>query len=562
MGVRPPEFWQPYYHNTQMLDLVRQKLQNEPTIFEVSEPFIQKIKEGTLQVLEFVAPLSRFCKAIVDWYDASKLLELSRDQVRAVYRVIRAIKNTLEGFKSTILSRNVKIPNPLVWFDFYLKDINDHHSSLKSRVEAQLRQTGQSTTIEVADTNESFLSTVDVADRKVSPPGRLSFLDAESDSDGSDDDAHPFRSGQKRPARHRHGEDKPDIEQLTMCSAPDLVAIGPKSSSETEDEEKVPAGSSAINSGQSTSKIAKSESDTDTPRLKVEPEIESEQQQQEAADRAIEDGRKDLVNAYELRAEVLGDLWITHQLIKSSIHFNVTEKVKEQNFKLPKIDHLTYPRSQLQGSLSTPPTTSDGGDEMKALPMELLIIIEIPIENNQILDDPQGYFKLTLNGNSLLVDKTHLDGATANDHSSASSFFEAYNTIKAKLPQGTLQQKPKTIKGKITIGVVTMVSEKEIFERSITAPCPNKRTAILANRSGVTDGAAQIDPIEGGIIRCPVRGTACAHVQCFELYKFIQLNKFKSDWICPVENCDKTCKPFFELEFDNWVFGSLLPVVV
>ncbi|POV96596.1 hypothetical protein PSTT_15544 [Puccinia striiformis] len=524
MGVRPPEFWQPYYHNTQMLDLVRQKLQNEPTIFEVSEPFIQKIKEGTLQVLEFVAPLSS--SAIVDWYDASKLLELSRDQVRAVYRVIRAIKNTLEGFKSTILSRNVKIPNPLVWFDFYLKDINDHHSSLKSRVEAQLRQTGQSTTIEVADTNESFLSTVDVADRKVSPPGRLSFLDAESDSDGSDDDAHPFRSGQKRPARHRHGEDKPDIEQLTMCSAPDLVAI-----------DQNPAR-----------------------RLRMK----REQQQQEAADRAIEDGRKDLVNAYELRAEVLGDLWITHQLIKSSIHFNVTEKVKEQNFKLPKIDHLTYPRSQLQGSLSTPPTTSDGGDEMKALPMELLIIIEIPIENNQILDDPQGYFKLTLNGNSLLVDKTHLDGATLRMIIPVHPAFLKLvnNTIKAKLPQGTLQQKPKTIKGKITIGVVTMVSEKEIFERSITAPCPNKRTAILANRSGVTDGAAQIDPIEGGIIRCPVRGTACAHVQCFELYKFIQLNKFKSDWICPVENCDKTCKPFFELEFDNWVFGSLLPVVV
>ncbi|KAI7938712.1 hypothetical protein MJO28_014291 [Puccinia striiformis f. sp. tritici] len=564
-GVRPAEFWTPYYVNTQMLDLVKRKLKNEPTIFEVAEPFIQKIKQGTLLVIEFVAPLSRFCKAIVDWYDESQLLELTRDQVRAVYRVIRAIKNTLEEFKSTIISRNVKIENPLEWFNFYMDDINDSHSRFKILVEALLRQaeqatieldnnddTGQSSRARTID--ESFPSKIDVADRKGSPPRR--FLDSESESDESDDDAHPFRSGQKRPARNRDREDKPDIKQSTISGAPDLAATGLESSPAIEDEEKKQPGSFARKSRRSTSKIPKSEFETDTPKL-WKDESESEEVQQEAASRAIEESKANLMSTYELGADVLGDLWITHELIKSSIHFVVTDKIKEQNFKLPKIDHLTHPRSQLQGLLSAPPTT-DEGDEMKALPMELLIVIEIQIENNHILDDPQDYFKLTINRNALLVHKTHLEGSTLRMIIPVNPDFLKLgnNTIKAKLPRATSQRTPKTLKGRITIGIVTMLSEKQIFAESIGAPCSNRRTTMLANRSGVTGGVAQTDPIEGGIIRCPVRGTGCGHVQCFELFGYIQRNKCKSDWICPVPNCSKSCRPFFELEFDNWVFGN------
>ncbi|KNF06178.1 hypothetical protein PSTG_00687 [Puccinia striiformis f. sp. tritici PST-78] len=439
-GVRPAEFWTPYYVNTQMLDLVKRKLKNEPTIFEVAEPFIQKIKQGTLLVIEFVAPLSRFCKAIVDWYDESQLLELTRDQVRAVYRVIRAIENTLEEFKSTIISRNVKIENPLEWFNFYMDDINDSHSRFKILVEALLRQaeqatieldnnddTGQSSRARTID--ESFPSKIDVADRKGSPPRR--FLDSESESDESDDDAHPFRSGQKRPARNRDREDKPDIKQFTISGAPDLAATGLESSPAIEDEEKKQPGSFARKSRRSTSKIPKSEFETDTPKL-----------------------------------------W------------------KDEN--------------------------------------------------------------------ALLVHKTHLEGSTLRMIIPVNPDFLKLgnNTIKAKLPRATSQRTPKTLKGRITIGIVTMLSEKQIFAESIGAACSNRRTTMLANRSGVTDGVAQTDPIEGGIIRCPVRGTGCRHVQCFELFGYIQRNKCKSDWICPVPNCHKSCRPFFELEFDNWVFGN------
>ncbi|POW14588.1 hypothetical protein PSTT_02748 [Puccinia striiformis] len=538
-GVRPAEFWTPYYVNTQMLDLVKRKLKNEPTIFEVAEPFIQKIKQGTLLVIEFVAPLSRFCKAIVDWYDESQLLELTRDQVRAVYRVIRAIKNTLEEFKSTIISRNVKIENPLEWFNFYMDDINDSHSRFKILVEALLRQaeqatieldnnddTGQSSRARTID--ESFPSKIDVADRKGSPPRR--FLDSESESDESDDDAHPFRSGQKRPARNRDREDKPDIKQSTISGAPDLAATGLESSPAIEDEEKKQPGSFARKSRRSTSKIPKSEFETDTPKL-WKDESESEEVQQEAASRAIEESKANLMSTYELGADVLGDLWITHELIKSSIHFVVTDKIKEQNFKLPKIDHLTHPRSQLQGLLSAPPTT-DEGDEMKALPMELLIVIEIQIENNHILDDPQDYFKLTINRNALLVHKTHLEGST----------------LRMIIPTTQSRRNYRErLRNEHRRPDICGIDWSALFEST------NDDVSQPIRSDG---GVAQTDPIEGGIIRCPVRGTGCGHVQCFELFGYIQRNKCKSDWICPVPNCSKSCRPFFELEFDNWVFGN------
>ncbi|KAI9626367.1 hypothetical protein KEM48_010426 [Puccinia striiformis f. sp. tritici PST-130] len=441
---------------------VKRKLKNEPTIFEVAEPFIQKIKQGTLLVIEFVAPLSRFCKAIVDWYDESQLLELTGT---------KAIKNTLEEFKSTIISRNVKIENPLEWFNFYMDDINDSHSRFKILVEALLRQaeqatieldnnddTGQSSRARTID--ESFPSKIDVADRKGSPPRR--FLDSESESDESDDDAHPFRSGQKRPARNQ-------------------------SSPAIEDEEKKQPGSFARKSRRSTSKIPKSEFETDTPKL-WKDESESEEVQQEAASRAIEESKANLMSTYELGADVLGDLWITHELIKSSIHFVVTDKIKEQNFKLPKIDHLTHPRSHLTNELS--------------------IVIEIQIENNQILDDPQDYFKLTINRNALLVHKTHLEGSTLRMIIPVNPDFLK---LGSEITESDFATNTEDVERKDNDWIVTMLQPI----RSDRWSRPNR-------------------PDRRGIIRCPVRGTGCGHVQCFELFGYIQRNKCKSDWICPV----------------------------
>ncbi|KAI7934042.1 hypothetical protein MJO29_016613 [Puccinia striiformis f. sp. tritici] len=82
-------------------------------------------------------------------------------------------------------------------------------------------------------------------------------------------------------------------------------------------------------------------------------------------------------------------------------------------------------------------------------------------EGVQTLDDPQGYLKQpTVNRNSLLIQKTHPEGSTLR-------MINPDNTIKAKLPKGTPQQKLKMCKGKITIGIAMMPLEKQISEELI-----------------------------------------------------------------------------------------------
>ncbi|KAI9620030.1 hypothetical protein H4Q26_014012 [Puccinia striiformis f. sp. tritici PST-130] len=149
------------------------------------------------------------------------------------------------------------------------------------------------------------------------------------------------------------------------------------------------------------------------------------------------------------------------------------------------------------------------GDVKKALPTELLIIIDIPINN------PRNTPKVTLNNTPLLVYGKHFRFGTLRMRISVNPDYlkPKYKTITVKLPEDISQRKPEGIQVEVMIGLVTSLSEDEVFEKSVLSTCSDERAVILAEQSGVTEGEVQVDQIDGEIIGFPVRGKECQHLQ-------------------------------------------------
>ncbi|PLW11184.1 hypothetical protein PCANC_18777, partial [Puccinia coronata f. sp. avenae] len=282
------------------------------------------------------------------------------------------------------------------------------------------------------------------------------------------------------------------------------------------------------------------------------PKVKPEEEKLDSSD-TLAEVQKSLLEAHQLEPSVLGDLWITHRVVKSC---KITNRSKELSFQLAQVDHLTYPR--FPPSL---PATEDE-DEQKLLPKELVMMVEYQLNGDSPAPgNPREDLKFTLNHHELLV-HTHsllepsLVKLIIPVHPQYLKVRGNMIRIRRKNETGTTRW---TLNGRLSIEVMTMLSEREIFEKAIRFTCANHRIHQIHASSTILRSldTLRIDPITSpNLIQCPVRGSQCQHIQCFDLKNFIDRNRFKSDWTCPLDSCETKCKPV-DLEFDYWLFEHL-----
>ncbi|WAQ89071.1 hypothetical protein PtA15_10A494 [Puccinia triticina] len=568
--LRPMEFWENYDRNVLMLDLIQRKLQNNISILEVSKRFIRTMRDGDLLAIEFIPHLAEFCEKTADWFDLAKLSMLGFEQLRAVFNMIKSIKTAVEHSNDAIRRQGVYIhgQNPVEYHRFHVADLNAHFARFKEKVQADIRRRQATSTLlerETPSSNQnvptnrvepavhSRSSTVGASvDRKPSPP---LFLETDSDTSESDDTDNPFQAARRKSGRARHEEQKPDVSEepgrliKKTSQEPSSPPIDPEADSEQQKRsvsDVCEPGHDILEPGR-----FKTEPSPELSPPRIKPEAESAP---EASAAVVEERKRALADAHNLSSNVLGDLWMTHHILRSSNKLKITEKVKEMSFRLAEqseIDRLTYPRSLHQTSLSK---SSEDEDEKQALPTELVIIVEILLQSDQTLLNPSRHLKITINRKELLVHKFHEQQSSIKLILPVQPEYlkVGYNKVAVKhSKEGRTQM--QTTKVDFSVELVTVLSEKEAFEKAIRLTCPAHRTEFLKDSSS---SMSLVDPISRRVSDCPVRGVNCQHFQCFDLRNFIELHRFKSHWTCPFESCKKSCNPL-ELEFDNYVLENI-----
>ncbi|KAA1099908.1 hypothetical protein PGT21_024536 [Puccinia graminis f. sp. tritici] len=528
---RSKDFWQKFDRNILMLDLLKRKLQNDATIIEVAQPFSRTMRDGELLAIEFISHLAGFCQELVDWYDEPRLCRLDRKQLQALFRVIKSVKTAVEDYKDDIICQTTLGQDPVAYYEFYRSDIDGYFSRFREKIQGELQRRAPTTSREdapddiVQGSSTRPTSTSEPVDRKPSP--RI-FSDSDSDTSESDDSDHPFRKVPKKPViiQHDNKEEKPQIVSSKETSPEALIDA--QSELPDDDDNRTPAETRPLSS----------------PPIKPESEPETE-----PTTISIEQKKVKLINTHELNENVLGDLWISHQVLKSN-QFTFTGRMIEYTFRLTDTQKFSYPRfDSLPSSL---PSTMDE-DERKALPVELVIIVEIELLSTQTTENPFQFLNFTFNSQDVSVLKSHQDGSKLKMILPVHPEHLKVGVNKIKMKQSKEMRPQKTTKGRLSVEVITMVSEKEVFEQSIRGNCSNSRTTSLYESSSLK---SLLDPISGQMVRCPVRSGQCQHWECFDLKNIIQQSRFKSSWTCPFETCKMIFKPI-ELEFDPFVLENI-----
>jgi len=555
-----------------MLDLVRRKLTTENHVLEASKAFIEATKNGELLVMEFMPHLAGFCEKIVDWYDEPRLSALDRGHLRALFKVIKSIKKTTEAGKSAIIRQSVQVPNPSEFYQHaydnivedYTKFEENIRKELRRRVHSNVQPAGVRTREAVGgrgqEKAERSSSDVEI---KVTP----SEPESESESTESDDTPGPFgRTVQRKPPAQQT-EDKPKIPDIALHGT---VLGSSNHPIEIDDipilrsDKKEPSHSS---DSEDFTRSSTPEANEQAPRVKTaddksrheiktrsSPSVKSEEEQEEPSANPAEI-KKGLIEDHQLNSNVLGDLWITHKVLKSC---KITDKTKEFPLRLSESDQFSYPRFDLhQPSL----TRTEDGDEIKVLPFEMVMFIDLQLDsNNRPSDNPGEDLKFTINSQELRVHASHIDRSSVKlviPVHPRNLKLEKKNTIRIR--ESNRSSSRLLMNGRLSVQVVTMMSEEEIFDRAIQLNCSHRRRKNLIDSctSPLALDSLIVDPLAAPrLIRCPVRGGQCQHLQCFDLKGFIERNRFKDDWTCPVNGCNAPC-PLFELEFDEWLYANI-----
>ncbi|KNZ63867.1 hypothetical protein VP01_108g4 [Puccinia sorghi] len=569
--MRSEEFWETFDANILMLDLVRRKLTTENLLLEASNAFIEATKNGELLVMEFMPHLAGFCEKIVDWYDEPRLSTLDRGHLRALFKVIKSIKKTTEAGKSAIISHSVQVSNPSELYQHAYNNIVEDYTKFEEIIRKELRRrvhpNAQPAGVRTREAvggrgqKEAERSSLDVEIKVTSS-------ESESDSTESDDSPGPFGRAIRRKPPAQRTEDKPKIPGISLHgtllgSSNHPIEIDEKPTLCSDKKEPSPSSDSEDFTRSSTP-----EENEQAPRIKTSndksrheikgrasPSVKSEEEHEEPSANSAEI-KKGLTEDHQLNSNVLGDLWITHKVLKSC---KITDKTKEFPLRLSESVQFSYPRFALHQSSLTRP---EDGDEIKALPFEMVIFVDLKLgSNKRPSDNPAEDLKFTINSQELRVHTSHIDGSSVKlvipVHPQYLKSTKEKNTM--RITESNRSSSRLLMNGRMSVHVVTMMSEEEIFKRAMQLNCSDRRRKELidACTSPLALDSLLVDPLAPPrLIRCPVRGGQCQHLQCFDLKAFIERNRFKDGWTCPVNGCNAPCSPF-ELEFDEWLYANI-----
>lgn len=119
-----------------------------------------------------------------------------------------------------------------------------------------------------------------------------------------------------------------------------------------------------------------------------------------------------------------------------------------------------------------------------------------------------------------------------------------------------------------TILFVEHVSHEDIVKSIDTSLESNSKNLVIKNLSGINDKkfstnsdlcvtsltVSLLCPLSMQRINVPTRSIYCTHVQCFDVFNYLQINEFKPNWKCPV--CRD--KAPFETLFIDGMFKKIL----
>ncbi|EGG00192.1 uncharacterized protein MELLADRAFT_112073 [Melampsora larici-populina 98AG31] len=106
---------------------------------------------------------------------------------------------------------------------------------------------------------------------------------------------------------------------------------------------------------------------------------------------------------------------------------------------------------------------------------------------------------------------------------------------------------------------VVMCSIKQMTEIVLKNKCsPVSTHGLIDNfQQKGQEVLTLLDPISQKLIKVPVRGNGCDHLECFDLNTFLKDNQgARGRWKCPVLGCIETCKPG-SLWVDEWVANNI-----
>lgn len=118
-----------------------------------------------------------------------------------------------------------------------------------------------------------------------------------------------------------------------------------------------------------------------------------------------------------------------------------------------------------------------------------------------------------------------------------------------------------------TIQLVEHVSHEDIVKSIDTSLESNSKNLVIKNLSGINKKLSTnadlfvtsltvslLCPLSMQRINVPTRSIYCTHVQCFDVFNYLQINEFKPNWKCPV--CRD--KAPFETLFIDELFKKIL----
>ncbi|KAH9822277.1 hypothetical protein DFH28DRAFT_448449 [Melampsora americana] len=194
----------------------------------------------------------------------------------------------------------------------------------------------------------------------------------------------------------------------------------------------------------------------------------------------------------------------------------------------------------------------DEEDETKQISAELVLFIKIIVDPLNM--DNLG-FQLWITD----VDCDPPEILSQNDDQSLywiilprASLKPGVNSLECGIKFNSSAQNPLT---EMSLNSVMMCSIEQITEAVLKKKCSPVRTQgliniFLKNNQKFLTG---LHPSSQKLIKVPVRGDGCPHLECFDLNTFLKHNQGASGkWDCPVVGCVETCRPG-SLELDLWV---------
>ncbi|MBW0499827.1 hypothetical protein O181_039542 [Austropuccinia psidii MF-1] len=591
--------------NVKILSQVEGQLKKHDDFINLSKSFIDAMRNDSLIVIEFLPPLAKFSRHLVDWLDDQKTLENSLSRIQSIIDVLVSIKKSVQRYKSIIQRSTILCTSFLDHEDCLLtyqkyatliekccnearfkaelfvqnqvkksKTLNNTIPSINKHLKRKSPQdypsnksvkleSHPSTTIQNLDHSNIQFQSVNSSSSDLKPQINLNltsddepYLQANVETN-QNKQFHSSTSG-IRPLFHESSDcenESEEIDELSETSDDEQM----RRSDSLSDEELIrniliSSAPQIPNQNQTDPR-----SSEQTTLQDIKPDVLTEAHHPESSTNDIPLNLINPENLQGLSFDILDDLWLTHQVIKPPKRFELSQRLHKFDFSLSRLDHLTYRQIiDLTGSIEP--------DDQKRFQIELAIIIQFSVSNYQLMQS------MSHNSLRVRVNKQSINILNTLNYNQSSKLviridpsFLLVGENNLSIKQYNHDEFDATDFGQLSIELVTMLSQGDIIKNALSSPCQDqRRISLYENDQDSVSGRINIlDPVTSELMEFPVRGINCQHVQCFDLRTFVQFNQnnefnnASNNWICPIQTCQKVCKPL-DLEIDEWILRNII----